>query len=99
MNTTDLKDIQENLNILLSEDSYSESKEETQSSSPKSQNSEEHKPTYACLQTCVEWTMRLELDGRSVTVPCTKRALNFTDNLTDDALLNMDTIDKVMIAE
>ena len=43
--------------------------------------------------------MRLEINGRSVSVPCTKKALSFTDNLTDDALLNMDTIDKQMIQE
>ena len=99
MNRTDLMDIQENLNILLSEDSSEESKETTSSTSPKSAHSEEHQQTYACLHNCVEWTMRLEIAGRSVTVPCTKSALSFTDNLTDDALLNMDTIDKQMIQE
>jgi hypothetical protein len=42
MNRTDLMDIQENLNILLSEDSSEESKETTSSTSPKSAHSEEH---------------------------------------------------------
>ena len=55
--------------------------------------------TCACLNTCVKWQMTIEINGEELVVPCSKKAMRYTHNPTDQPCLNMDFIDHQMIQE
>jgi hypothetical protein len=47
----------------------------------------------------VEWRMIVEIGGQQLLIPCSRKALKFSDNQSDEPILNKDLIDEQMEKE
>ena len=66
-----------------------------QTNDPKS----EHKHTFQCLKSCAEWYVMAACGASTVSIPCTKLAVQFTDNKEEQPLLEEDILDLIIKQE
>ena len=59
----------------------------------------DHSLTYECLDQCVKWRLTIDVNGQTVTIPCTNKALQTTHNPNDLPNLESDLIDKLLERE